>query len=108
MARKKKTALRKLVEKTAKRVGRVKVRVGRALERRAKARAKKKAKLALAAERARRKKFRPKRGHVWVFAKKVRIPARPMVPEGDFGPIWTQAFEEVGEELLDKFGRDLK
>lgn len=43
-----------------------------------------------------------KNGERWVFAKKVTIPKRQMVPEKDWGPIWTKAFSETETSVLTK------
>jgi phage virion morphogenesis protein len=37
-------------------------------------------------------------------AKKVEIPARPMVPDGELGPKWTRAFKDAAREVInDRF-----
>lgn len=40
------------------------------------------------------------RGGKWFSAQKVTIPARPMVPEGELGPKWTNAFTEAARDLI--------
>lgn len=40
------------------------------------------------------------RGGKWFSAQKVTIPARPMVPEGELGPKWSNAFTEAARDLV--------
>jgi phage gpG-like protein len=53
-------------------------------------------------------RFRDRRGRKrrFVFAKKVTIPARRMVPEsGTLGPIWTRAFERTAKRVIRNWRR---
>lgn len=43
----------------------------------------------------------------WVFAKRVQIPARPMMPSGSrgLGPIWKEAFDDAAKRFLSRIMR---
>lgn len=50
-----------------------------------------------------RKAGKAKRGNKWVFAKRVKIPQRQMVPEGKWPDSWAKAFDEAADAAIRKF-----
>ncbi len=41
----------------------------------------------------------------WIYASQVRIPQRRMLPEGEWGPIWSDTVERTAEQVFDKYAR---
>lgn len=43
-----------------------------------------------------------RKASLFIFAKKVVIPRRQMVPEGHLGPIWSKAFHDTGKRFFSR------
>jgi phage gpG-like protein len=53
-------------------------------------------------KRAKFLRFKASRRGKPIFSKKVTIPARPMMPSGSLGPIWTKALNEAATRFISR------